>query len=179
VVPVDSCVLLTTCSVWGNKEGERQMQAYLTVPLTAPHHGHSLHRLHLSPRALKAAAFCVRSILGFCMRLQSFSLSCVSVIDLQGQPRVWQRFGLLLQALIPANPLPDVAKCNLVMQLDRATVTRNRHRAFGLVLGGDLSTKSVHSYLRYLRLSSASRRTCEQFLQMACRICRVGFIYPM
>ena len=39
--------------------------------------------------------------------------------------------------------------------------------------------KVVQSYLRYLRRSSASRRTCEQCLQMAWRICSVGFIYPI
>ena len=49
--------------------------AYFTNPLPAPHQGHSLHRLHLSWRALKAASFCIRSVFGFCIRLQMLPAS--------------------------------------------------------------------------------------------------------
>ena len=51
------------------------LNAYFTNPLPAPHQGHSLHRLHLSWRALKAASFCIRSVLGFCIRLQTLPAS--------------------------------------------------------------------------------------------------------
>ena len=58
--------------------------AYFTNPLPAPHQGQSLDRLHLSWRALKAASFCMRSVLGFCIRLQTWSAPVYG--DLQ---RVW------------------------------------------------------------------------------------------
>lgn len=147
--------------------------AHFTKPLPAPHQGQSLHLLHLSCRALKAASFCMRSVFGFCIRLQTSSNS--GEVHCRGSevtvpPKVHDDPNASGFGMQSGTTSYWVMLCKLNCSwpgIGQADIVNHLHRCH--------FAQMLHDYLRNLRRSSTSSRTWEQVLQMHCRIACTAF----